>query len=551
MGFAKENIYDLAFVGSGVACTYTIIHFIDLLEQAPLNQKVKILIIDKADEFWVGIPYGNRSGYNSLIISSLKDFLSVDELELFKIWLKDNIKWVFKDFQKRNGILSSDWLENNEKRFSENDWDNLFLPRYIFGYFLRERVTALLDSAVKKNVLDYQLLKADVIDIRKSDEIYTLTVQDDFFNKREIESSKIILSIGSPPKKNLFTLGNGESLSDVSLIEDLYQPQLEVNIEQIYETLKKSENRDQNNIFVVGSNASALEVAYNIMDISGMYDLINKFYFLSCDGAFPYRCNNDQINLDVYTLDALNSLKNSSKVTSKKILEAVKKDVAVMKTLKVNIADIIFNVSNKINELVVKLSPYEQKIFVNRFGVEIGKFQRKAGKEYCDVIDNLSLVNKLENLQGKFVSLVFREKKFTHIEYVETQTLVKKNFAEPVKVIINCCGFEDVNTHSSSELILSLIINKICKINTSKRGFVVNENFEADNNFFIMGPLLAGNSNKQTMIWHLESCKRICYLSKQLAHILVTTFETERGIHCKNQKEVSVEHQINLNNKSY
>jgi hypothetical protein len=31
MGFTKENIYDLAFVGSGIACTYTIIHFIDLL----------------------------------------------------------------------------------------------------------------------------------------------------------------------------------------------------------------------------------------------------------------------------------------------------------------------------------------------------------------------------------------------------------------------------------------------------------------------------------------------------------------------------------------
>jgi hypothetical protein len=51
MGFTKENIYDLAFVGSGIACTYTIIHF-DLLEHVPLNQKVKILVIDKA-EFWV------------------------------------------------------------------------------------------------------------------------------------------------------------------------------------------------------------------------------------------------------------------------------------------------------------------------------------------------------------------------------------------------------------------------------------------------------------------------------------------------------------------
>jgi hypothetical protein len=39
----------------------------------------------------------------------------------------------------------------------------------------------------------------------------------------------------------------------------------------------------------VGSNASALEATFNIMDISGIDDLINKFYFLSRDGAFPYQ----------------------------------------------------------------------------------------------------------------------------------------------------------------------------------------------------------------------------------------------------------------------
>jgi uncharacterized NAD(P)/FAD-binding protein YdhS len=527
MSFAKENIYDLAFVGSGIACTYTIIHFINLLDQAPLNQKVKMLVIDKADEFWVGIPYGNRSGFNSLIITSLKDFLSIDELELFKTWLKNNINWVFKDFQKRNGTLSSEWLENNEKRLAENDWDNLYLPRYIFGYFLRERVITLLESAVKKNILDYQLLSADVIDIQKNDAIYKLTLKDNFSNKLEIESSKIILSIGSPPKKNLSTSENYESLSGVNLIEDLYQPELEANIKQIYDSLKKSENKEQNNILIVGSNASALEAAYNIMDISGMGDLVNKFYFLSRDGSFPYRSSNGQINLDEDTLVALNSLKNSSKITSKQILEAVKKDVELMKTLNVNIADIIYHISNIINALVVRLSPYEQKIFVNKDGVEIGKFQRKAGKEYCDVVDNLFIINKLESLKGKFVGLVCQEEKFNHIEYLESQTSLKKTFDKPVKFIINCCGFEDLTMDSSSELILSLISNNICRTNTSKRGFTVNENFEADNNFFIMGPLLAGNSNKHTMIWHVESCTRICFLSKKLAKVLVDTFEAD------------------------
>jgi hypothetical protein len=54
-----------------------------------------------------------------LIVTSLKDFLSIDELELLKVERQYN--WVFKDFQKRNGTLSSDWLKNNEKRLAESD----------------------------------------------------------------------------------------------------------------------------------------------------------------------------------------------------------------------------------------------------------------------------------------------------------------------------------------------------------------------------------------------------------------------------------------------
>jgi hypothetical protein len=51
---------------------------------------------------------------------------------------------------------------------AESDWDNLYLPRYILDIFTRTGNCALLESAVKNNLLDYQLLKADVIDIQKN-----------------------------------------------------------------------------------------------------------------------------------------------------------------------------------------------------------------------------------------------------------------------------------------------------------------------------------------------------------------------------------------------
>ncbi|MBC7914742.1 MAG: FAD/NAD(P)-binding protein [Pyrinomonadaceae bacterium] len=530
----KENSYDLTFVGSGIACTYTIIHFINLLKQVPLYQKVRILVIDKEDEFWSGIAYGKRSGFNSLIISSLKEFLPQDELELFKTWLTQNISWVFGDFQERNGKLSSDWLESNKKRISENDWDELYLPRYIFGYFLRERVTALLESDVKRNLLDYKLLKADVTDIQKNDTFYKIIAKDSFSNQLEIESEKIILSIGSPPKKCLHTLKKDNSFSGVSLIEDFYQPKLEDNINEIYETLKKSTNRDHNNILIVGSNASALEAAYNIMDISGVGDLISRFYFLSRDGVFPYRIDHSKMDLNDYKPITLNALKECSRITSKQILEAVKMDVELAKINKINVADIIGYMSNTINELLARLSLFEQKRFVIKYGVEIGKFQRRAGKEYRDTVDNLTLVNKLENLTGKFVRIFYKEGEFVHVEYIESHTSETRTFTTPVKCIINCSGFEDLSISSSFDLIRSLIINNICRINDSKRGFEVNENFEASENLFVIGPLLAGNIYKKRMIWHVESCTRIFYLSIELAEILANMYKsTHSGVPLK------------------
>lgn len=78
--YANTN-YDLAIVGSGISCAYTSIHYLTLLEnrstaESKEFQTVKIAVLDKSEEFWTGIPYGSRSGKQSLIITPLKEFLS-------------------------------------------------------------------------------------------------------------------------------------------------------------------------------------------------------------------------------------------------------------------------------------------------------------------------------------------------------------------------------------------------------------------------------------------------------------------------------------------
>jgi hypothetical protein len=95
------------------------------------------------------------------------------------------------------------------------------------------------------------------------------------------------------------------------------------------------------------------------MDICGMDDLINKFYFLSHDGAFPSRSNNGQINVNNYKFEALN--KNAS-ITENRFWRQLK-NLEEMKALG-KYCRYYKSYIKIINGLVVKLSPYEQKIFV-------------------------------------------------------------------------------------------------------------------------------------------------------------------------------------------
>ena len=89
-----------------------------------------------------------------------------------------------------------------------------------------------------------------------------------------------------------------------------------------------------------------------------------------------------------------------------------------------------------------------------------------------------------------------------------------------IKVIINCAGFQNLH-NSSSPLIGNLIQQKVCTPNDSLCGFEVDENFAANENLYLMGPLVAGNINSRFKIWHAESCGRIINLSQQLAEILI------------------------------
>jgi uncharacterized NAD(P)/FAD-binding protein YdhS len=529
----RHKNYDLAIVGSGISCAYTLINYITCLqaklsvEQAEVSETIRVAVIDKSGEFWAGIPYGSRTGKQSLIITALNEFLPQPERDRFINWLTTNYTNVFHTLKQRPGILTQQWVQSYEQAMVQGNWDELFIPRYVFGWYITERVESLLREVEEQGYLKCDLFNEEVFNIHKLEDTYQVDFTAAEQTEAYILAQKVVLAIGSPPNKASFfeqfeiTESANDSSNNVFFIANMYEPSQDSNIEQILEFLKqsKTQNSESSQVLILGSNASAIETLYSLNNIPEANDLISKFIVISPNAEFPHLIDNNSIST-TYIAQNLTSLAESQEFTAQQILEAVKQDVQAAleqnETVNGTYAIISKGVINALN----RLSFAQQKLFVTKYGVEIGKFQRRAGKDYLNVVDKLIFQGRLEFLKGKFVKTIPLLTGQIGFEFITSDGNQTEVFAQPIQVIINCAGFQNL-TQSTSPLIQNLIQQNICVPNDSLCGFEMNENFAANDNFYLMGPLVAGNINDKFKVWHAESCGRIINLSQQLAEILV------------------------------
>lgn len=527
----KEN-YDLAFIGSGISCTYTLINYIQRLSQQindnswHLLKPISVAVLDKSGEFWTGIPYGGKTGKHSLIITALNEFLPELERDRFVSWLINNNDRVLDSLSKRPGILTDKWLKSYEKAIALGDWHQLFIPRYIFGWYLRESVEQLLANASSQGYLQCDLVNAEVLNLKKQESSYEIEFATET-TKQTLVAAKVVLAIGSPPNKLSFLekleAATNQSDCNVCLISNMYEPSQDINLQTIATALKQVSSSERQ-VLIIGSNASALETIYSLNNSSETKQLIDKFIVISPNGEFPNRIY-DRLVKTNFVPQALVKLSQQEDITAKQILIAVQEDVALVLQQGETIDSTYRIISQEVFNCLNRLSPAEQKQFVVKYGVEIGKFQRRAGKDYLNVIDTLVAQNKLEMIRGKFTKIIDLNNIDTDLDYgvgfeftsANNQTAI---ITSPIQVIINCAGFQNLRS-SSSILIRNLIEQKICNPNDSLCGIEIDENFEANKNLYLMGPLVAGNINSKFKVWHAESCGRIINLSQQLAEVLI------------------------------
>ena len=502
---------DISFIGSSISSSFTLVHFLNNIESKELRKPLSITIIDKYPEFNKGIPYGSRSGRSVLLITSLKNFLPEPELSKFLDWLQSNKEEVLEKFRKEGGCLSTQWLQNNELKIKNNQWEDLFIPRSFFGAYIDEKVSQSIKKAEKKGIAKFHQINDEAIDLEFQKGCYRIRCK----KNKEIDSQKIVLSVGSLPVRYLWKNQNCVEKEDFIFINNPYNPNLPEVLAKIKNIVKKRKEKETNAL-IVGANASGLEMLYKLNDDHDLSSGINHFTMLSTLGLSPDSLI-DKEKLKRYSPSNLYALQDHEELTAKMIADATFADLYKADEIELGAASTVDIISSAFGSLLNRLDTSELKKFACYYGNEIGRRQRCAGYHYSKTIESLTNENKFEHLAGRFDTIIDDKNGNHYLSYLDMKSKELKKYNTPYHIIVNCVGstnfFED-----NIPLILQNIIKKgYATPNESKIGFDVNESLESRENLHIMGPLLAGNIFEGKAVWHVEHCGRIIWLSQLLA----------------------------------
>jgi uncharacterized NAD(P)/FAD-binding protein YdhS len=511
------SAYDIAFIGSGLSATYTTIRLLEALLIAPRALPVALVTIERDEQFFAGIPYGDRSGINALLITSMKDFIPSPERELFVAWLNENRLWAFDEFRIKGGPLSQEWLRVNAEAIATGDWLDLYLPRYLFGLFLRHRVNDLLHRAAAAKVATHITIQADVRNVIRDGQGYEVSINDG----GAIRATKIVLAIGMPVPLSQFSELRDSAPSAACLIDDPYLPRVQVTLERICEVLEQ--RRDPGDVVLIGANASTMEMIFRLNDDERIASRVRSFVVLAPQGSLPERLVDPDPAVR-FVPAHLRGLTTSTNLTAHGVFAAARQDVEAGTASGLTISDTLSPILSAMIELVNRLDPTEKLAFAGVWGTELGRYQRRAGTEYSDVVDGLQASGRLQIVRGRFVGLGAETAEGVDIRYCPTGEVAgsERLLDAPVAIVINCSGAGSLAGAGAAGLVRNMVDGGLVVINASGHGLVVDDLLQANDELFVVGPLMSGNVIANTAVWHMEHCGRIISYGGVLARTLVS-----------------------------
>jgi len=149
-----------------------------------------------------------------------------------------------------------------------------------------------------------------------------------------------------------------------------------------------------------------------------------------------------------------------------------------------------------------------------RYGMAITRLLREDCGDAVDVLDLCEHMRVIEFESGRYRHSTYSDAGFqvTATDDNGCERILDQRFG----AIVDATGFEKVST-ARAPLLQQLLRDGIVEVSSSDAGLHVDSQFRAAPRLFVVGPLLAGNSNEGMLIWHAESVRRIISIADAVA----------------------------------
>ncbi|AZL10734.1 hypothetical protein CXR26_17130 [Brevibacterium aurantiacum] len=471
---------DIAIIGSGASGTHCLLQILDHLESS--SDPIRITVIDRDSQFHSGIPYGHRSGPSSLLITKLSDFLSHSELISFKDWLDEH-----HDAILATSKLDRDWLDRHGDDIRHGRWEDLYLPRRLYGRYLRSQAESAIRRAAERHAASVDYLTAEISDVIPQEDGSAVlrgdVLSSDGVSTIEVCALRTVLSVGSPPVRALsISAETCESSSAqpahqqvCGYVDDIHAPTIEDVIAGIGEHLESVPSQ-QRRILVVGGNADALEF---VLASSTLRQSTGASLSVLSPRGRPYYWRHERPDErpELGAVQALlDGIDEGVKPTAREFSLAVEADITdsiAHRTDKATVSAIM----DSVGQVIGHMDETELAEMAGTYGLRISNLLRQAGGDAIDLLDAASGESTVTFESGRFVSAIQRDGLFTvSVRNQDAERTGSDPLPQEYAVIVNATGFEAVS-ESRSPLLQNLLRSGVATTSCSGAGLATDCSF--------------------------------------------------------------------------
>jgi uncharacterized NAD(P)/FAD-binding protein YdhS len=500
--------YHLVHIGGGLSTTCVLAALGQALLEGRQDHSganrllLQITVIDKNGDFGGGLAYGRHTSPVYLLQDSVK---TIDSASLpFRRWLSRHGSRVLAGLAGADARLDR-WLETHRDTLSRAAYDDLHLPRLVFGAFARDLFWESVCLIEGHGLASVVCRTADVLSLRPSPGgAYLLQTDRD---ATPIGADRVVLALGSPPAHRETPQGPRRGY-----LRDLYSRSLDEVESEILHALG-GVAPDRRSIVMQGANAAAAEILYCIAGRRELRQAVGEIVVVSPHGRLP---DGRPSGLPLpYRCEHLLSLAHGTGLCAAALFEAARADIREALGRGYSVVDVMETVRRHFNAAFDRLGAAEKKEFVDHYGERYRSLLRWTSPDYGRAMASLRREGRLQVVRG----WVEQTERWEPIYRVTVVGPDGARMAVTAPVVIDCMGQQQLAT-SANPLIRGMLDGSLAQVTPSGHGLVVDSAFEAAPRLHVMGPLLAGMSGGADHLWRLESIPRIADLAARLGRLL-------------------------------